>query len=61
MTRLVHIHVLGEAIEVLTLLVELLAERKKLLLLALADGVILVGLLAALEGITTRDERLSQN
>lgn len=43
---------LGEALEVLLLLLELLLELNELLLLALADGVVLVGLLSSLEGVT---------
>lgn len=43
---------LGEALEVLLLLLELLLELNELLLLALADGVVLVGLLPSLEGVT---------
>lgn len=46
------LHVLGEALEVLLLLLELLLELNELLLLALADGVVLVGLLSSLEGVT---------
>jgi hypothetical protein len=43
--------VLSKAIEVLALLLELGLELQKLLLLALTDGVVLVGLLTALPGI----------
>lgn len=46
------IHVLSKAIEVLLLLGELLLELQELFLLALADGVVLGGLFAALEGVT---------
>jgi hypothetical protein len=46
------LHVLGETVKVLLLLLELLLELNELLLLALADSVILVGLLPSLEGIT---------
>jgi hypothetical protein len=46
------VHVLGQTLEVLLLLLELLLELEKLLLLTLADGVVLAGLLAALEGVT---------
>lgn len=45
---------LGQLVEVLLLLGEALPELQELLLLALADGVILVGLLAALEGVSVR-------
>lgn len=48
------VHVLGEAVEVALLLDELLLELNELLLLALADGVILVGLLPSLEGVAER-------
>lgn len=41
-----------ELLEVVLLLPELLSEGDELLLLALADGKVLLGLLAALEGIT---------
>lgn len=51
------VHVLGEALEVLLLLLELLLELNELLLLALADGVVLVGLLSSLEGVTV-EQRL---
>lgn len=44
---------LGETIKVLLLLGELVLELEKLLLLTLADGELLGGTLAALEGITT--------
>lgn len=50
---------LGEAIKVSALLVELLTELEKLLLLALADGVVLAGLLTALESITSDSEGVS--
>lgn len=46
------VHVLGQTLEVLLLLLELLLELEKLLLLTLADGVVFAGLLAALEGVT---------
>jgi hypothetical protein len=46
------LHVLGETIKVLLLLLELLLELNELLLLALADSIILVSLLPSLEGIT---------
>lgn len=51
---MVGVHVLGEAVEVALLLDELLLELNELLLLALADGVILVGLLPSLEGVAER-------
>lgn len=44
---------LGELVQVGLLLLELLLQLQELLLLALADGVVLGGLLAAGEGITT--------
>lgn len=46
------VNVLGETVKVLLLLLELLLELDELLLLALADSVILAGLLPSLEGIT---------
>lgn len=55
--EIIDIHVLGETVEVLALLIELLPEREELLLLAQADGVVLVGLLAALEGVTTVEKQ----
>ena len=42
----------GELLEVLLLLLNLLLERKELLPLALLDGVVLEGMLTALEGVT---------
>ena len=45
-------HVLGKLVKVSLLLLELQLELLQLLLLALADGVVLVGALAALEGVT---------
>lgn len=48
----VHIHVVLELLQVGLLLAELLLELQKLLLLALADRIVLIGLLALLEGIT---------
>lgn len=45
---------IGQLLEVRLLLVELLLELEEPLLLALADGVVLVGALAALEGVTVR-------
>lgn len=42
----------GELLEMHLLLIELLAELQKLLLLALADGVVLLGTLTALESIS---------
>lgn len=47
-----HLHRLSQLGEVLVLLIELLLQSLQTLLLALTDGVVLVGLLAALEGIT---------
>lgn len=46
------LHVLGETVKVLLLLLELLLQLDQLLLLALADSIILAGLLPSLEGIT---------
>lgn len=43
---------LGQLLEVFLLLIELLAQLQQLLPLTLADGVVLVGLLAFLEGVT---------
>lgn len=51
---MVGVHVLREAVEVALLLDELLLELNELLLLALADGVILVGLLPSLERVAGR-------
>lgn len=48
----IDLHVVGQLLEVVLLLAELLAQLKELLLLALADREILVGLFALLEGIT---------
>ena len=45
---------LGQAVEVLLLLSKLLLKVKKLLPLALADSVVLVGLFTALESVTRR-------
>lgn len=47
------LHVLAQSLEVRLLLGELLLELEQLLLLALLDGVVLVGLLAPLEGVAT--------
>lgn len=46
------LHVIRKSLEVLLLLAKLLLELEELLLLALADGKVLVGLLAALESVT---------
>ena len=43
---------LGQAVEVLLLLFEFLPELHELLLLALADGKVLLGPLTALESVT---------
>lgn len=48
---------LGEAIEVLLLLGQLLPELEQLFLFALADGVVLGGLFAALEGVAVWMEK----
>lgn len=45
-------HMVGQLFEVILLLAELLAQLEQLLLLTLADSVVLVGLLALLEGVT---------
>lgn len=50
---------LGEALEVRLLLLELLLELLELLLLALANGVILVGTLSALESVAVRRSTVS--
>ena len=50
-----------ELLEVGLLLPKLLLESHELLLLALADGVILLGALAALEGVTVFSWRVSLN
>jgi hypothetical protein len=47
-------HVIGELLKVGLLLVELLPQLQKPLLLALADGVVLGGLLTLRESITVR-------
>jgi hypothetical protein len=54
-----YLHVFAERGEVGLLLGNLLLQLQKLLLLALADGVVLVCLLAALEGITVMSELVS--
>ena len=46
------VNVLGEAIEVFALLLELLAESEELLTLTLTDGHVLAGLLAALPRVS---------
>lgn len=46
-----------ELLEVSLLLVDLLAELEELLLLALADGIVLSGLLTAPEGITVKHRK----
>lgn len=46
---------LGEAVKVLLLLLELLLQLEELLALTLADSVILASALAALEGITVEE------
>ena len=50
---------LGEAGEVLLLLSKLLLKLEELLLLTLADNVVLIGTLAALEGIAVKMFSLS--
>lgn len=45
-------HVVRETLEMLLLLSKLVLELHELLLLALTDGVVLIGPFAALEGIT---------
>lgn len=45
-------HMVGQLLEVVLLLVDLLAELEELLLLAHADGIVLLSLLAALEGVS---------
>jgi hypothetical protein len=56
--RRTNVHVLREAVEVLLLLLELGLKLQKLLTLTAADGVVLVGLLAALEGVAGEDRAL---
>lgn len=51
-SKVVSVHVLSQTIEVLLLLGQLLPELEQLFLFALADGVVLGGLFAALEGVT---------
>lgn len=46
------VNMVGQLFEVILLLAELLAQLEQLLLLTLADSVVLVGLLALLEGVT---------
>lgn len=50
------LHVIAQLLEVFLLLRQLLLDLQELRLLALSDRVILVGLLAALEGITVQAE-----
>lgn len=45
-------HVIGQLLEVGFLLLDLLAELYELLLLAHANGIVLAGLLSALEGVS---------
>lgn len=52
-------HVVGQLLQVSLLLVELLLEFEEPLLLALANGVVLVGALAALEGVTVSEAWLA--
>ena len=50
----------GQLLEVILLLMNLLAKLEELLLLTLADGVVLVSLLSALEGVSiTKDVWIS--
>lgn len=51
------VHVIRELLQVRLLLGQLLLELQKLLLLTLADGVVLVGLLALLEGVAKSTRR----
>jgi hypothetical protein len=48
-------HVVRETLEMLLLLSKLVLELHELLLLALTDGVVLVGFFAALESITRNE------
>lgn len=59
--RVWDVHVIRELLQVRLLLGQLLLELQQLFLLALADGVVLVGLLALLEGIakTNRQQGLT--
>jgi len=52
--RVVNEHVVSELLQVILLLSNLLPQLEELLLLALLDGVVLRGTLAALKGITSR-------
>lgn len=54
------VYVIGELLEVLLLLLNLLLERKELLSLTLLYGVVLEGVLTALEGVT-RTSRLGRS
>lgn len=51
------VHVIRELLQVRLLLGQLLLELQKLLLLTQADGVVLVGLLALLEGVAKSTRR----
>lgn len=51
------VHVIRELLQMRLLLGQLLLELQKLLLLTLADGVVLVGLLALLEGVAKSTRR----
>lgn len=52
-----NVHVIAECLEVLLLLGKLLLELEELLLLTLADGVVLAGLLALLESVAVISKR----
>lgn len=53
-----NIHVVLELLQVSLLLSQLLLELQQLLLLALADRKVFVGLFALLEGVTSCNEKL---
>lgn len=53
---LVNVHVVSQLLEVGLLLLNPLAQLLELLLLALPDGVVLLGALAALEGVAGERE-----
>lgn len=50
-----------KALEVVLLLGELLLELEELLLLALTDGVVLAGTLAALESVTVCGDKVQRS
>lgn len=56
-----NVHVVRKALEVVLLLGELLLELEELLLLALTDGVVLAGTLAALESVTVCGDKVQRS